>query len=114
MRFGGTTVVFVTLTEDLNNRDKYNTPVVVRTEVPVEGCRFRPLTAKEKIDIGTDLITDPWKATCPPDPAVIGAKAIDEVKVDGTTYQIVGGVRTFDDQGGKPFKTTVIAQRSTG
>ncbi|WP_430755320.1 phage head completion protein [Mycolicibacterium septicum] len=96
------------------NRDRYNNPEIVRTEVAVPGCRFRPLPAKEKVDLSTNVVTDPWKATCPPDPAVVGTKPNDEIKVDGVTYQIVGGVRVFDDMGGRPYKVTVIAQQQVG
>lgn len=37
----------VTVTEG-PERDRYNNPILVRTEAPVPGCRFRPLTAREK------------------------------------------------------------------
>jgi hypothetical protein len=114
MTFGNQTVVFVTLTEDLNNRDKYNTPVVVRTEVPVAGCRFRPLTAKEKFDLGTDVVTDPQKITAPPVAAVVGASANDEVIYGGETFQLVGPPRVYTDMGGTPHKVTLIVQRQTG
>lgn len=111
MSFGGQTVTFVTVSEDLNNRDRYRNPIRVRTEVAVPGCRFRPLTAKERQELG-DIVRDPWKCTAPPVAAVLNADAIDEVKVDGITYQIIGGVRTFPDMGGNNFKVTVICERS--
>ncbi|MFN6550662.1 hypothetical protein ACP6C7_18835 [Mycolicibacterium septicum] len=114
MTFGGQTITFVSVTEDLGTRDRYGNPALIRAEVPVPGCRFRPLTAKEKIEGGFNTVQDPWKATCPPAPAVVGAASNGEVKVDGATYQIVGGVRVFDDLGGDPYKVTVIAERWVG
>lgn len=111
MTFGGQTVIFVSVTEDLSQRDEYNNPLIVRTEKPVSGCRFRPLKAEEKVALGIDLATDPWRATCPPEAAVTTVKAGDEVRVDGITYQITGGVRVFTDMAGKPFKVTVLAER---
>lgn len=109
MSFGSQTASFVTVTEDLDNRDRYNNPLKVRTEIAVTGCRFRPLTAKEKIELG-DIVTDPWKLTAPPVAAVVNAQPNDEVKVAGVTYQIVGGVRVFEDFT-RPFKVTVICER---
>lgn len=113
MRFGRQVVTFIKITEDPDQRDEDNNPLIVRTETPVPGCRFRPLKAEEKVALGIDLATDPWQATCPPMSAVKAASAGDEVKVDGVTYQITGGVRVFADMAGKPFKVTVLAERQT-
>lgn len=110
MSFGRQTVTFVTVSEDPNNRDRYNKPEKVRTPVPVAGCRFRPLTFREKQELG-DIATEAWRCTAPPDPAVMSATAVDEVIVDGVTYQIVGGVRTFVDMVGRPFKVTVQCEK---
>lgn len=110
MSFGGQTVFFVTVAEDLTNRDRYNHPAQTRTEVAVHGCRFRPLSAKEKIELG-DIVTDPWKCTAPCVAAVVNARSGDEVRVAGVTYQIVGGPRVFPSMEGRPFKTTIICER---
>lgn len=110
MNFGGQTVTFVSVVEDPTTRDRYNAPQKVRTETAVTGCRFRPLSAQEKIELG-DIIGDPWKCTAPPVPAVLNAKSSDEVKVGGVTYQIIGGVRIFPAVGGSSFKCTIICER---
>ena len=117
-RLGGQTVVFVTVTEDPNDRDRYNNPARVRSETPVRGCLFRPLTAEEQVSLGVnakrtgdvDIVTDPWKCTAPPTPAVMNAKAGDELKVNGITYQITGGARVHPDLSGRPFKCTVLCE----
>lgn len=118
MRLGGQTVAFVTVTEDLNDRDEYNNPKLVRTSVPVRGCRFRPLTAKEEVDAASvsvgEQVTDPWRCTAPPVPAVLNATSRDEVVVDGVTYKIMGGPRVFPGPLGRPFKVTIICQRKDG
>lgn len=119
MRMGGQTIVFVTVTEDLTQRDRYNQPLRVESETPVRGCRFRPLTAEEKTNLSTsnelrgdvDIITDPWRATTPPSPTVMNAGVGDVVKVDGVTYQIIGLPRTFPGPNGRPFKVTVLVDR---
>jgi hypothetical protein len=118
MRLGSQTVYFVTVTEDLNNRDILGNPETVRVKVPVRGCRFRPMTAKEEIDAPAinvgDIVTDPWRCTAPPTATVMAAKSNDEVEVDGITYQIVGGPRVFPGPRGRPFKVTIICQRMDG
>lgn len=110
MSFGGQTVTFVVVTLDENTRDRYNNPATIRNEYPVPYCRFRPLTAAERIELG-DKVTDPWKCTAPPVPDVVNAVAVDEVIVDDVTYQIIGGVRVFPDMAGVPFKVTIICER---
>lgn len=112
--FGGDVLTFVTVTEDLDNRDRLNKPAEIRTETSVPGCRFRPLSATEAAKDGAQVVRDQWKATCPPLPAVLAAKSRGEIKVDGVTLQIVGGPRVFDDLAGRPFKVTVICERLDG
>lgn len=112
-RLGGQTITFISVTEDLDNRDRYNKPAEVRTEVDVHGCRFRPLKTDEKTtEIGT-IASELWKATCPPVAAVLSAKPSDEIKVDGVAYQIVGAVRPYEDLRGRVIKVTVLAQKIT-
>jgi hypothetical protein len=115
MRWGGQTVTFVSITEDPDNRDRYNTPVRVRTQTDVAGCRFRPLVAKEKlVDVSAQLVTDPQQITAPPAAAVVGLLPTDEVIYDGVTYVPVGPPRVFTDTRGRDYKVTLIVQRSTG
>jgi hypothetical protein len=111
---GNQTVIVVTVAEDPDSRDRYNSPNLVRTEQPVQRCRFRPLSADETIDETGDRTRELWRLTAPPVPAVINAKANDELKVGGVTYQIVGGVRVYGDLHGRPFKCTVICERQSG
>jgi hypothetical protein len=74
----------------------------VRVSTDVPGCRFRPLPATETVDETGDVVVDPWKATCPPVPAVLAAKANDEVVADVRVYGSLltlvrrsGGVRKW-------------------
>lgn len=108
--FGKTTIKFVSVTEDPTVLDRYKKPAKVRVSTDVPGCHWRPLPATETISETGDVVTDPWKATCPPVSAVLAAKAGDEVVVDGVTYQIDGLPRAFNNTAG-PFKVTVIAKR---
>lgn len=109
--FGNQTVVFVTVAEDPSQRDEHNNPLIVRTPTPVPGCRFRPLSASEKVALGIDVAKDPWRITAPPVNAVTGAQAGGEIEYGDETYQIRGGPRTFPGVGGRPYKVTVICER---
>lgn len=111
MSFGGQTVTFVAIAEDLNDRDRYNKPARVRTEVSVAGCRFRPMSAKEKTELGTN-VTDPWKLTAPPVAVALNAKSDGEIKYQGSTFTIIGGPRSFTDFSDRVFKVTVICERT--
>lgn len=117
MRMGGQTVTVVTKAEDLNNRDRYNKPAIVTTEVVVKDCHFAPArglrTWGEDQELG-DISTEVFKLTAPPNTALLAAKARDEVKVNGVTYQIRGGVQPFYDMGGALYKITVYCERRVG
>lgn len=113
MTFGGNTVVVVTVSDHPTDKDRYNHPLEVRTEVSVKGCRWRPLTFQELTQLG-DISTERWRLTAPPVPAILNLSADDEVKVDGETFQVIGGPRTHPDMGGNPYKTTVICEKRTG
>lgn len=105
--FGGQTMIFVAITDGV--KDRLGVAAQIRTPVSVTGCRFRPLTAQEKVAL-TDEAIEIWKGTAPPDPKVLSAKAVDEVQVDGVTYQIDGGVKPFPDADGRPYKVTVLCK----
>jgi hypothetical protein len=79
VRAGNQTLPFVSVTEDPTRKNRYNKPAQVTTTTDVPGCRFRPLIAAEKVDIG-DVVTDPWQATCPPLLAVLAAKDGDQLR----------------------------------
>jgi hypothetical protein len=110
--FGDQTVTFVAVTNGA--LDRLGIPAQVRTEIAVPGCRFRPLSAEETVGL-TDLATEVWKCTAPPVAAVLAAMAIDEVKHNGITYQIVGGVKPYNDYfSNTVHKVTVLCQKQIG
>lgn len=116
-RFGGQTVTFVSVNSDVTDLDRYLKPKPDRTQrTDVPGCLFRsviPTYRDEKLETPTDLVIDEWRCTAPPAPAVLNAKAKDEVIFNGITYQIQVGPRIFFDLGGRPFKVTLICQERT-
>lgn len=106
-------MTFVSVCEDVTQLDRYKKPLRVKTETDVRGCLFRsviPTYRDEKVVGPSDLVIDEWRCTAPPAPAVLNAKAKDEVIVNGVTYQIQVGPRVFYDLRGRPFKVTLICQ----
>jgi len=109
--FGGQTVTFVSF-EDSGVPDALGRYAQVETTVDVAGCRHRPLTFKETAEYALDTATEFWRTTAPPEAAVLAAKPDGVVRVDGVTYQIIGGPRHHVDLDGSPFKVTLISKRS--
>jgi hypothetical protein len=88
------------------------------TDAP--GCRHRPLTFTEKVEMNFDVATELWKSTVPIGEysgtlrnAILAAKPESEIEVDGTKYAIVGGVQPFKDFT-TWFKATIISKKQTG
>lgn len=109
MAFGGQTVTFVTVTET-GTVDGLGSPVLVRTNIDVPGCRHRPLSAAETPEWLTDIGTQIWNTTAPPEAAAIAAKSTGELIENGVTYRIIGGARPFTDMAGIPFKVSILSQ----
>jgi hypothetical protein len=112
---GGQTVTFVSIAE--GTKDPWGIAAPVPTDVPVRGCRFRPLSGTEKVGL-TDVATDIWRLTAPPVAVVMNAKVNDQIKYSGpetdglvVTFEIDGGTNTFPDADGAPFKVTVLCKR---
>ncbi len=107
--FGGDTVTFVTITDGV--KDRLGIPAEVRTEVSVTGCRFRSLSVEEAVTL-TDVATEMWKCTAPPDPTVLAAKSIDKVKHNGVTYELFGSVKLFPyAKSSDIYKVTVMCKK---
>ena len=111
--FGGQTAIVVAKAFNNTTRDRYNRPLEVLAEFEVPGCRFRPMDYQELIDLG-DVTTQKWRLTAPPVAAILDASAIDEIKVDGVSYQVVGGIKPFPDMNGSLYKVTIICERRDG
>lgn len=88
------------------------------TEAP--GCHHRPLTFSETAELQYDIATELWRTTVPigeysPElrAAILAVTAGDLIRVDGTEYRIVGGIRPFKDFS-KLFKVTIVSQKQSG
>lgn len=108
MSFGSQTVAFVTLVGN-GVFDDNGFETTTEAEVPVTGCRHRPLSAAEATEALGDVGRQVWKTTAPPEAAAIAAKSTGTLKVDGKTFHIVGGTQTFEDYS-EPFKCTILSE----
>jgi hypothetical protein len=109
MSFGSDTILFVTLTET-GVPDAAGVMTFTRTPVAVPGCHHRPLSAAETPEWLTDIGTQVWKTTAPPQAAAIAAKSTGELVVGGVTYRIIGGAQPFKDFTPNVFKVTILSQ----
>lgn len=119
MAFGNQTVQLVDYEPigEPNELGEYQEEPAI-TDAP--GCRHRPLNFQEKVDLNFDVATEMWKTTLPlfeysPElqAKVTGLEANDVIRVDGQDYQVVGGVRPFNDFTA-PFKATIVSTKHTG
>lgn len=108
MSFGSQTVGFVTLV-GTGVYDDRGFEVTTPTEVPVAGCRHRPLSAAEASEVLGDVARQVWKTTAPPEAAAVAAKSTGQLKVNGQTFHIVGGATPFEDFN-DPFKVTILSE----
>jgi hypothetical protein len=110
MSFGSTTVTFISETPS-GTPGRLGSQAPTEVRVDVVGCRFRPLYARELPEDLTNLATQVWRCTAPPEAAAIAAKSTGVVEVDSVKYRIIGGARPFEDFT-NPFKVTIDCQRN--
>jgi hypothetical protein len=113
MTFGAQTVTFIALT-GTGVYDELGVEVKTPTPVDVKGCLHRPLSAAETPVWVTDLATQIWKTTAPADAAAVAAKATGELRVNGVTYEIVGGAKPYNDFSGNVHHVTVLSKIQVG
>lgn len=111
MSFGSQTVSFVTIV-GTGVYDEFGAEVTTPTDVPVAGCRHRPLSAAEAAEVGGNVATQVWKTTAPTAAAAIAAKSTGTLKEGGRTFHILGGAKPFEDFS-DPFKVTILSEIQT-
>lgn len=124
MTFGGQTVGFVTVT-DTGDPGYLGVKQQNKTVETLSGCHFRPLSATETPEAETDVTTDMWKLTAPPESAALAAKSTGQLVFDGTTtpslpdpvdetlFQQDGKIMPKYD-GGRVHHVTILYKRSNG
>jgi hypothetical protein len=123
MSLGGQTITFLSYTPT-GVSDSLGQQTLTETAVAAAGCRHRPLTFREMVELEFDIATEVWKSTIPinelmaqnPDAynAVMTVKPQDAISVDGIVYQVLGGVRPHPDMDGNPYKATLISTKQIG
>jgi hypothetical protein len=113
MLLGTDTVTFIVQTPT-GAPNELGTRTLVPTPVAVDHCRFRPLSATEAAETMTNVATQIWKCTAPPEAAAVAAKSTGLLQVDGVTYKIIGGAKPYNDRHGRPFKVTILCQVQHG
>jgi hypothetical protein len=118
MSFGPDVVTFVSYS-DSGAPGGLGTYTQVETLTSAPGCRHRPLTYAETVEIGYDVATELWKTTVPIGEysaelrgKIVAMQSDDAIRVDGKQYLIVGGVQPFKDFTGW-FKATIVSKRQT-
>jgi hypothetical protein len=123
--FGGQSVGFVSVSQSgepgfLGQRAE------VRSLTVVSGCRFRPASTSE-VDRESDVASEVWKLTAPPEVAVLAADSTGELVYDGTSspslpddvndpsvFRIDGPILSKFDMDGSVEHVTVLAKRQRG
>ena len=125
MTFGGQTVAFVTVTRG-DTPGYLGLAVESRTAVTVSGCRFRPMPSTEQPEGATDVASEMWKCTAPPEAAALAAQSTGELIYDGTTtptipdaadstvFRIFGPAVPKYDRDGQIHHVTIMAKRWAG
>jgi hypothetical protein len=120
MSFGGSVIVFRS-SETTGAPNDLGEFATVITDTPAPGCRHRPMSTSEMVEMKFDVSTRLWKSTLPLfeyDDDLVELISFfpptDAIVVDGVSYQIVGGVRPYPDRWGNPYKATIISQIQSG
>lgn len=118
MSFGSQAITFVAFS-DTGTPGALGTYPQAESLTVAPGCRHRTLSAKETAEYDIDVATVVWKSTIPVGEyndtlraAVLGAKANDEIRVDGDKFKIIGGPQDHQDFS-NPFKVTILSQRQS-
>lgn len=107
--FGGQTLT-IPVTTGTGTYDELGHEIVTTGSVEVGGCRHRPLSVSETPEWVTDVGTQVWKTTAPPDEAVLALGTESTLIVDGVTYQVIAGTQPFPDMNGDLFKCTILSK----
>lgn len=108
MTFGSQTVTFISLV-GTGTYDDFGFEITTEAEVEVEGCRHRPLSAKEAAEAFGNVATQVWKTTAPPEAAAIAAASTGKLTEGGRTFHILGGAQPFEDFADE-FKVTILSE----
>lgn len=122
MTLGGQTVALVAIAST-GSPGYLGLKAASRTKTVVSGVHFRPFKTEETPDAETDVATEVWKLTAPPEAAVLAAKSTGELLYDGTSdpadveanrFSIIGPVQPKSDLSGVVDHVTIMCKRQVG
>lgn len=122
MSFGGQTVALVAIAAT-GSPGYQGIKATSRTKTVVSGVHFRPFQTLETPDTETDVATELWKLTAPPETAALVAKSTGELLYDGTDdpadvkanrFAITGPVQPKSGLGAKVHHVTIMCKRQVG
>ncbi|MCH9728385.1 MAG: hypothetical protein K0U84_01655 [Actinomycetia bacterium] len=111
--FGGQTVTFVAVTET-GDAGYLGLKTKARAGTAVEGCQFQPAKSQETPDGQTNVATEVWRCTAPPDAAVLAASPGDELTYDGDTFEVDGPILLRHKKDGSVHHVTIMCKRQAG
>lgn len=121
MSFGGQTIGLVTVTKT-GGPGFMGVEAENRATTLVSGVHFRPLNTIETPVAATDVATEIWKCTAPPEAGVLAAQSTGTVLFDGTNspadveanrFQIEGPIMPKYD-GSQVHHVTIMCKRQHG
>lgn len=128
MSFGGQTVAFVAVTET-GSPGWGGLKPTTQVATPQGGVHFRPVSSSETPDTQTDVTTEVWKLTAPPEAAALVVKANGLLVYDGSdhpelldldsdagmaaTFHVDGPIMPKYD-GAKVHHVTIFCKRQAG
>lgn len=112
MSLGGQTVTFTTLT-GTGVYDELGDEIMTESDVSVAGCLHEPMSASEMPEWLTNIATQVWITTAPPEAAAIAAKSTGVLEEGGVTYKIIGGAQPNPDFSGAVHNVTILSQIQT-
>jgi len=111
--FGNQAVTFITVTRS-GTTGYLGLKGESRSDDTVFGCHFRPASVSEEPEGTSDVATEIWKLTAPPEAGVLAANSTGELSYDGMTFRIDGPIMPKYNFDGTVHHVTIMAKRQVG
>lgn len=107
--FGGDTVTVVNFTESATD-DPWGGHVRNEAATVVKNCQFQPMSMQETVEL-TNQAVQLWHLIAPPVAAMLAAKMDSQIRHNGDTYEIWGGIQPVKDADGAVFYVEAVCRR---
>jgi hypothetical protein len=109
LSFGGDTVTVVNFTQSAT-KDPWGEALPIESPTTVRNCQFEQMSTQEVVAL-TDQSGEFWHLIAPPIAALLAAKADSQIRQDGVTYEIWGGIGKIKDASGSVFYVEAVCKR---